>query len=76
MRAPGLLRDALLPGALAGLVGGQIIFHFGYPAASLAAAATTAIAAGAQYRLFRRDDPHPGLRGVFLGLGTSSTRAI
>lgn len=58
--------------ASSSLIGGQIIFQFGYPAAFVVAAATTAIAAGVQYRLFRRDDPHPGLRGVRLGLGTLS----
>jgi predicted MFS family arabinose efflux permease len=55
--------------AISSLIGGQIIFHFGYPTAFLVAAATTSIAAGAYYRLFRRDDPHPGLRGVLLRLG-------
>jgi predicted MFS family arabinose efflux permease len=58
--------------AISSLVGGQIIFHFGYPAAFAVAAATTAIAAGAQFRLFRRDDPHPGLRAPRLGLGVAS----
>jgi predicted MFS family arabinose efflux permease len=58
--------------AISSLVGGQIIFHFGYPAAFAVASATTAIAAGAQFRLFRRDDPHPGLRAPRLGLGVAS----
>jgi len=55
--------------AVSSLLGGQIIFHFGYPTAFVVAAATTAIAAGAHYGLFRRDDPHPGLRGVLPRLG-------
>src|SRR5579859_641189 len=46
--------------ALSSLLGGQIIFRFGYPSAFLVATATTAIAAVAQYILFRPDDPHPG----------------
>lgn len=58
--------------AISSLIGGQIIFRFGYPAAFVVAAATTAIAAVAQYLLFRRDDPHPGLRGVRLSRGILS----
>jgi len=52
--------------ALAGLVGGQIIFHFGYPTAFVLSAAITLLAAGTHYRLFRRNDPHPGFRGILV----------
>jgi predicted MFS family arabinose efflux permease len=59
--------------AISSLVGGQIIFQFGYPAAFAVAAATTAIAAGAQFRLFRGDDPHPGLRARRVGITSGET---
>jgi MFS family permease len=49
--------------AVASLIGSQIIFHFGYPTGFGVSAAITLLAAVLHYRLFRRDDPHPGWRG-------------
>jgi MFS family permease len=60
--------------ALAGLVGGQIIFHFGYSTAFVLSAAITLVAALAHYRLFRRSDPHPWFSGI-AGRSRATTRA-
>jgi predicted MFS family arabinose efflux permease len=54
------------------LIAGQVIVGFGYPPTFVISAGGILLAGLVHYRSFRRDDPHPGLRGYSVKTGRSA----